>query len=137
MAVSRLNTYRLLLAVSTVVFVALALRPGLPEPILAFPHSDKAQHFGAFLLFAYLTHAAYPRLSIWLKMGVLAAIGLAVELAQIGIPHRHFSGGDLLANCAAIGLFYIFMGSARVSGARLGGPPRRHSRFRPEGPIRK
>ena len=106
LADSRLKLKRRLLAAATVVFLVLALRPGSPDGVDSLPISDKLQHFGIFVFFGFLVQAAYPASSTWLKMGVLAAIGLGIELGQLLVPYRYFSGWDLAANCAGIGIFF-------------------------------
>ena len=116
---SRLKLFRCALALATCVFLTLALRPGMSQPVDSLPHMDKLEHFGAFVLFAFLAQGAFPKLPTWVKIGVLAAIGLGVELGQMEVPHRNFSVGDLLANCAGIGVFFAARGwRKQISGEK-------------------
>ncbi|MBL68116.1 MAG: hypothetical protein CMO74_06640 [Verrucomicrobiales bacterium] len=85
--------------------VYFALRPLTPGVVMAH---DKLGHGGVFLVLAALLDAARRTEFDWRAAVLLAVAGLAVECLQLLQPSRMFDAADVLANCAGIGLYWVF-----------------------------
>ncbi|MCH8497907.1 MAG: YfiM family protein [Marinobacter sp.] len=94
--------WRTMLIASVLAILYLATTPS-PYPI---PHTgyDKLNHLLAFVEVTLVLRLAFPRLPL-IPVAMLAfSFGVAIELVQATLPHRHFSLADLAANAAGIGL---------------------------------
>ena len=63
---------------------------------------DKANHFIAFMTLYILLSLAYKNLSIVVKILMLLAFGMQIEIVQSFIPGRDFSGFDVIADSVGI-----------------------------------
>ena len=63
---------------------------------------DKANHFIAFMTLYVLLSLAYKHLSIVMKITLLLAFGMQIEIVQSFIPGRDFSGFDVVADSVGI-----------------------------------
>jgi VanZ family protein len=99
------------------VLLALALAPNLGpiEDIQVISHQDKLLHFGEYLVLAVLTAFAlasgtYRNERYQLIVAVVGptVYGVILEVVQLWVPARSFSGLDMLANGlgAALGGFW-------------------------------
>ena len=79
------------------IILYLTLTPNPPDPI-KLRDIDKLYHFIGFVGFTTLFTLAFPRLKLWLVIPLAALLGVAIELAQLYIPHRGFSGWDIVAD---------------------------------------
>lgn len=99
--VSRVVLVATLLAVS-----ALALWPS-PESLVTTGW-DKANHFIAFFVLLAMLDFSWPRgTSMWVKVLILLAYGLAIELVQAGIAQRFASFWDLAADAVGLSLYLL------------------------------
>ena len=85
---------------AVVAFAAAVSPPGTAPELVPW---DKAQHFIAFYVLAFLGAAAYPRFSL-LKIGAgLSAFGALIELVQaIPFVHRDADFWDWAADTVAV-----------------------------------
>ena len=67
-------------------------------------HFDKFVHAGAFAGLSFLAAASLrsTKRYRWLALPVVASLGVLMELAQLYIPERTVSVGDILANLAGV-----------------------------------
>ena len=73
------------------------------QEIKPLEHSwDKANHFIAFLTLYILLSLAYKKLSVKVKILLLLAFGIQIEIVQAFIPGRDFSGFDVIADSVGI-----------------------------------
>jgi VanZ family protein len=72
---------------------------------------DKANHFIAFMTLYILLSLAYKKLSIKVKILLLLAFGIQIEIVQAFIPGRDFSGFDVIADSVGItiGIVVVYM----------------------------
>jgi len=63
---------------------------------------DKANHFIAFMTLYVLLSLAYRNLSVVIKIVLLLAFGMQIEIVQSFIPGRDFSGFDVVADSVGI-----------------------------------
>ena len=63
---------------------------------------DKANHFIAFMTLYVLLSLAYRHLSVVMKIALLLAFGMQIEIVQSFIPGRDFSGFDVVADSVGI-----------------------------------
>lgn len=119
--------WMLLLVALGVIVTIMACRPADAfQPTLGW---DKLNHAAAFMTMAFCGHFAFrerPRASFWVVF-LLMALGLAIELVQLGVPGRDADVMDLLAD--GIGLasgLVLAMGLARRLDRRK--RPRKRSR---------
>ena len=78
--------------------------------------NDKIKHAITFMVLFALLDLAWPTVDIpWWKPVSLFCLGIGIEICQGVTKHRHFSFGDILANCAGIlgylGLYAIYQSS--------------------------
>lgn len=94
--------FRLLFWVATIFAVTMALWP-LATPVPTGGLGDKWQHMIAFLTLTILAGLAYPRQRRGVIVLAMTLLGLAIEVAQWGLPplNRQGSGLDWLADIAA------------------------------------
>lgn len=91
-----------LLAISWLAFSAHPLKV-MPEML-----SDKVHHFIAFFVLSYCLDAGFPKRKFLLfKLAPLLAYGVAIELIQSRIPNRDISALDLVADAAAIFVYWL------------------------------
>lgn len=84
----------------------LALLPAgvqLPE---ALTISDVLNHGLAFFVISVLFDLAYPTLGTLAKIGLVTAYGGAIEIAQLLVPTRECSLGDVGVDLAAALLYF-------------------------------
>ena len=80
----------------------LSLTPAVPDAL--HNYSDKLLHASGYLALFLSCSLAYARIWSWrLIFGGLLSYSVLIEITQNFIPHRGFSGFDILAN--ALGLF--------------------------------
>ncbi len=99
--------YRAAAAAFTGAVLALSVLPDVDAPE-AFSHVDKAYHFSAYLVMAWLWAGAFSDSSFFREKGgapvVAASFGLsfafgaAIEVIQSYIPYRDAEALDLVAN---------------------------------------
>ena len=63
---------------------------------------DKANHFTAFMTLYILLSLAYRHLSVLMKIVLLLAFGMQIEIVQSFIPGRDFSLFDVVADSVGI-----------------------------------
>jgi VanZ family protein len=63
---------------------------------------DKANHFVAFFTLYILLHLAYTHLSMTIKILLLLAFAVHIEVVQYFIPNREFSFLDVLADMIGV-----------------------------------
>ena len=63
---------------------------------------DKANHFIAFMTLYILLSLAYRHLSVVMKIVLLLAFGMQIEIVQYFIPGREFSLLDVVADSVGI-----------------------------------
>ena len=63
---------------------------------------DKANHFIAFMTLYVLLSLAYRKLSVVMKIALLLAFGMQIEIVQYFIPGRDFSFLDVVADSIGI-----------------------------------
>ncbi len=82
------------------------------QEIKPLEHSwDKANHFIAFMTLYILLSLAYKNLTLTVKILLLLAFGVQIEIVQAFIPGRDFSGFDVVADSIGITigvLVYLF-----------------------------
>ena len=73
---------------------------------------DKANHFIAFMTLYVLLSLAYKNLSVVMKIALLLAFGMQIEIVQSFIPGRDFSGFDVVADSVGITIgiviYYVY-----------------------------
>jgi len=73
---------------------------------------DKANHFIAFMTLYVLLSLAYKYLSILMKIALLLAFGMQIEIVQYFIPGREFSLLDVVADSVGIAIgivvYYLY-----------------------------
>ena len=73
---------------------------------------DKANHFIAFMTLYVLLSLAYKNLSVVIKIALLLAFGMQIEIVQSFIPGRDFSGFDVVADSVGITIgiviYYVY-----------------------------
>jgi len=74
---------------------------------------DKANHFIAFMTLYILLSFAYKHLSRKMKVLILLAFGMQIEIVQSFIPGRDFSGFDVVADSIGITIGFIVYYSYR------------------------
>lgn len=85
--------------ICTAAVLILSLAPASPE--LPTTGWDKSNHFLGFAVLAVLGHAAYPRRSTALIIGLLLYGGL-IEMLQSFTPHRLAEWADWLADAIGV-----------------------------------
>ena len=91
------NTYRLIFFITLVAVTLLALLP--QQQAVLTTGWDKTNHLLAFFVLALLLDRSYLSGSIWrVKLPLLLAYGLWIEVMQWFMPDRFFSGFDVLAD---------------------------------------
>ena len=83
--------------------VFLSLLPKIEIP-LEFRESDKVAHFLAYLWLGVLPFFAFSPPAALRRALLMAPLGISLEFAQMMVPGRFFSFGDMLANVAGIAL---------------------------------
>ena len=63
---------------------------------------DKANHFAAFLVLAFMLDRAHQRLGVKGILIALGALGMAIEVIQYFLPYRDFSLLDWLADMTGV-----------------------------------
>jgi VanZ family protein len=63
---------------------------------------DKANHFTAFFVLYILLSLGYSTLGTWLKIAILLAFGMQIEIVQSFIDGRYFSMLDVFADSIGI-----------------------------------
>jgi len=93
---------RLLFWAATMFAITMALWP-LATPVPTAGLGDKWQHMIAFFTLTVLAGLGYPRQHLRTIGGAMILLGLAIELAQWGLPmlNRQGSGLDWLADGVA------------------------------------
>ncbi len=106
------NMFRFLLLLSVVVITFLATT-GQSIPIVDSVW-DKAKHFFAFLVLAWLSDFSFPdRRFDYINLMMLLGYGLLIELIQWYLPYREFSLLDVVADF--VGCFcYLFFASSLI-----------------------
>ena len=81
---------------------------GTPPSGVVVVAGDKVLHAAAFMALGYLLDGALPSHSFWkVKLPVLLAYGMFIELVQWQLSYRDFSLLDFLADGAGILLYWI------------------------------
>lgn len=80
--------------------IALGVVPSAPEGLFVF--GDKALHFIQFLVVMVWFGGIYSGRAQWIVAASLAALGLAIEVAQGLSVFRTFDLGDVVANLAGL-----------------------------------
>ena len=88
---------------SIILVVFLSLSPKIDIPF-EFRESDKVAHFVAYLWLAVLPFFAFSPPAALRRALFMVPLGIGLEFAQIMVPGRSFSFGDILANIAGIAL---------------------------------
>ncbi len=101
-------------ALAVTFYLALTPRP-LP---LVEDLWDKAKHFAAFLVLAFLATRAFPRANPYFRFCGLLAYGLLIEIVQYFLPYRDASGLDLLADALGLWAWEIILFVRRASASR-------------------
>ena len=97
------SRYRLVFWLALSIVTLLALLP-LAKPVVPLL-SDKMKHALAFFTLAVLALRGWRGLSLFPALAAyLMLYGLFIECAQYFIPHRYFSGLDLVADAVGIAL---------------------------------
>lgn len=93
---------RLLFWAATIFAITMAMWP-LATPVPTAGLNDKWQHMIAFFTLTVLAGLAYPRRRLRTIAVAMILLGLAIEVAQWGLPmlNRQGSGLDWLADGAA------------------------------------
>ncbi len=86
---------------SVILVVFLSLSPKIEVP-LDFRESDKIAHFIAYLWLAVLPFMAFSHPAAWRGALLMVPLGIVLEFAQMVVPGRFFSFGDMLANALGI-----------------------------------
>lgn len=108
-----------LCGVAGITFVSLLPGSALPQTALI---SDKFEHGLSYLLLSWLAGLSIARTRMVLAaMLALAALGLAMEFAQLQIPGRSFEWADALANTVGVLGGGLLGWPLRVSSSRSGG----------------
>lgn len=94
--------------------LALAVMPygGPPDHLQAYAHS------GAFFVISFLLAFGMPHRP-WGGLATAFILGLVIEGAQIFVPGRSASLGDLAANLAGILAGGLFYGAVKLAAMRL------------------
>lgn len=94
--------------VALLIVAYLSLKPGIPGQI--YDGLDKWRHIAAYgVLGVSGTLAFTARRFFWPLMAGLTFYGAALELAQVGVPHRTGSWPDFGANVAGVVLGVVVM----------------------------
>jgi len=79
-----------------------------PSGVVAAAVGDKVLHAAAFMALGYLLDGALPSLSFWkVKLPLLLAYGMFIELVQWQLSYRDFSLLDFLADGVGILLYWV------------------------------
>jgi VanZ family protein len=98
--------FRVALLVNLVAISCLAMTGSKVQVAALF--TDKINHFTAFFVLSYCLDRGFPQLRFLIyKLAPLVLYGLLIELVQSLLPHRDFSLLDFLADCAAIGVYWL------------------------------
>jgi VanZ family protein len=117
---------RLLFWAATIFAITMALWP-LATPVPTAGLNDKWQHMIAFFTLTILAGLAYPGLRLRTITVAMILLGLAIEVAQWGLPmlNRQGSGLDWLADGAATFVGLGLLASVRAVGKFRAPEPRR------------
>ena len=88
---------------SIILVIFLSLLPKLELP-LEFRESDKVELFLAYLWLGVLPFFAFSPPVALRRALFMVPLGISLEFAQIMVPGRFFSFGDMLANAAGVAL---------------------------------
>ena len=100
-----LKVYRILCVLLMLVVLYLSLIP-IDDDFVSTGW-DKANHFLAFFSLAALMDIAFPRTAFWpIKLPVLVAYGLLIEVLQSFTGYRFFSWLDLFADTLAVFCYF-------------------------------
>ncbi len=99
---------------SIILVVFLSLLPKLEIP-LEFRESDKVEHLLAYLWLGVLPFFAFSPPAALRGALLMAPLGISLEFAQMMVPGRFFSFGDMLANVAGIALGIWMAGVVKKS----------------------
>ena len=106
------NLYRCLLYLSLLVILGLACMD--PGELVIFSVSDKLLHGFAFLVLSALLDCSYPGIVFSsIKIMLLLAYGLFIEIVQYQLPWREASALDMVANSVGIVIWYFFQQPGR------------------------
>jgi len=70
---------------------------------------DKANHFVAFMVLYILFSFGYRHIGLVLKVAILFAFAIQIEIVQYFIPGREFSLLDVVADMIGVGIGWIVM----------------------------
>ena len=103
----------LMICVITICFLAFTVR----EYDMGEHSYDKANHFFAFFILAFLIDFAYPRMAFaGAKINALFGFAVFIELVQYFLPYRSFSLIDIAADIVGV-LFYLVL-KRRIAAVR-------------------
>ena len=102
---------------AALVFVGGGMHVPQPEVDTGFP-IDKLEHAIAFLIMQLLAYRALRHVRpghsrsklAWTAAGVSLGLGVALELYQLGLPHRSAELADAVADAVGAGLGAIVLG---------------------------
>lgn len=100
---------------AAIAYYAVAFTGRLPDHRWVRGWNDIVLHLGAFALLALVTLPLFRTLVV--PVAVLSGFAAALEIAQMGLPHRSASVGDLAANLAGIFLGLLLVRAARMLAA--------------------
>jgi len=70
---------------------------------------DKANHFVAFMVLYILLSFGYRHIGLVLKVAILFAFAIQIEIVQYFIPGREFSLLDVVADMIGVGIGWVVM----------------------------
>ncbi len=112
---TRIRLFCRLVLASNVMVITWLATTGQEMPAVASIW-DKANHFVAFLVLSALLDFSQPRWPFGgVKILLLLAYGLAIELVQYFLPLRYFSLADLLADAVGIVVYISLLPLLRRS----------------------
>jgi len=101
--ITKLSRYSLYICIIAVEYLATTTQ----EIQIVQNSWDKANHFVAFMVLYILLTLGYRHIGLSVKVAILFAFAVQIEIVQYFIPGREFSLLDVIADMIGVGIGYI------------------------------
>ncbi|MES2662896.1 MAG: VanZ family protein [Pseudomonadota bacterium] len=105
--------FRILLLMLGVIFLVLATMQSAPTLIYS-PIADKIQHAFAMFSLAVVSHLAFPKQKMIVRILCVIAYGIIIELAQSTLPYRTSSWTDVAANLTGLIAYWVLIKAIQI-----------------------